>query len=167
MRAAPVGCATAIRVARPDRRLRLALELISKIGRCPFREGHATFFGMAKREELTDEQWAILEPPIPKTPPRADGRGRPITHSDRAVISARCFYFSPTSAYAPMHRAPMLRRAKHTGRAADGGQGYGGDASPFLRCFASAQTRSASSMSSNCIDLSKKLLAPSASARWR
>lgn len=42
---------------------------------------------MAKREELTDEQWAILEPLIPKVTPRADGRGRPVTHSDRAVLN--------------------------------------------------------------------------------
>jgi len=27
--------------------------------------------------ELTDEQWAIVEPLLPKLPPRADGRGRP------------------------------------------------------------------------------------------
>jgi len=42
---------------------------------------------MAKREELTDEQWAILEPLIPKVAVRADGRGRPVTHSDRAVLN--------------------------------------------------------------------------------
>lgn len=32
---------------------------------------------MARREELTDEQWAIIEPLIPPPPRRADGRGRP------------------------------------------------------------------------------------------
>jgi len=42
---------------------------------------------MAKREELTDEQWAILEPLIPKVVPRADGRGRPVTHGDRAALN--------------------------------------------------------------------------------
>jgi transposase len=42
---------------------------------------------MAKREELTDEQWAILEPLIPKAVLRADGRGRPAMHGDRAVMN--------------------------------------------------------------------------------
>jgi transposase len=42
---------------------------------------------MAKREELTDEQWAILEPLIPKIAPRTDGRGRPVMHGDRAVLN--------------------------------------------------------------------------------
>ena len=42
---------------------------------------------MTKREELTGEQWAILEPLIPKILPRADGRGRPVTHSDRAALN--------------------------------------------------------------------------------
>jgi transposase len=32
---------------------------------------------MARREELTDEQWAIIEPLLPELPRRADGRGRP------------------------------------------------------------------------------------------
>jgi transposase len=32
---------------------------------------------MARREELTDEQWIIIQPFIPKPPRRADGRGRP------------------------------------------------------------------------------------------
>ena len=32
---------------------------------------------MARREELTDEQWAIIEPLIPPPPRREDGRGRP------------------------------------------------------------------------------------------
>lgn len=32
---------------------------------------------MARREELTDEQWAILEPLIPPLPRRPDGKGRP------------------------------------------------------------------------------------------
>jgi transposase len=31
---------------------------------------------MARREELTDEQWAIIEPLIPPHPRREDGRGR-------------------------------------------------------------------------------------------
>ena len=32
---------------------------------------------MARREELTDEQWALIEPLIPEPPRREDGRGRP------------------------------------------------------------------------------------------
>jgi transposase len=42
---------------------------------------------MAKRQELTDEQWAILAPLIPETAVRADGRGRPELHSNRAVMN--------------------------------------------------------------------------------
>jgi transposase len=32
---------------------------------------------MSKRDNLTDAQWAIIEPLIPEQPTRADGRGRP------------------------------------------------------------------------------------------
>jgi transposase len=32
---------------------------------------------MARREELTDEQWIMIEPLIPEPPQREDGRGRP------------------------------------------------------------------------------------------
>lgn len=32
---------------------------------------------MARREELTDAQWTIIDPLIPKLPRRADQRGRP------------------------------------------------------------------------------------------
>ena len=32
---------------------------------------------MARREELTDEQWVLIEPLIPELPRREDGRGRP------------------------------------------------------------------------------------------
>ena len=42
---------------------------------------------MARREELTDEQWAVLESLIPVVVRRADGRGRPEVHSDRAVLN--------------------------------------------------------------------------------
>jgi putative transposase of IS4/5 family DUF4096 len=47
---------------------------------------------MSSLEELTDEQWAIIEPLIPSPPHRADGRGRPIEHDDRAVLNGmdRC-----------------------------------------------------------------------------
>ena len=42
---------------------------------------------MAKWEQITDEQWAILEPLIPVIPRRADGRGRPQEHDDRSVLN--------------------------------------------------------------------------------
>ena len=32
---------------------------------------------MARGEELTDEQWAVIEPHLPEPPVREDGRGRP------------------------------------------------------------------------------------------
>src|ERR687892_493520 len=32
---------------------------------------------MARGEELTDEQWAVIEPHLPDLPSREDGRGRP------------------------------------------------------------------------------------------
>jgi len=41
---------------------------------------------MARREELTDEQWAIIAPLIPKLLRREDGRGRPWKDS-REVIN--------------------------------------------------------------------------------
>lgn len=42
---------------------------------------------MARREELTDGRWAFLEPLIPETVWRADGRGRPEAHHNRAVLN--------------------------------------------------------------------------------
>ena len=41
---------------------------------------------MANRKRLTDEQWAVLMPLSPSPIRRADGRGRPIEHDDRAVM---------------------------------------------------------------------------------
>ena len=41
---------------------------------------------MARREELQEEQWALIEPLLPKLPRRADGRGRPRCE-DRAVLN--------------------------------------------------------------------------------
>lgn len=41
---------------------------------------------MPRREELQDEQWALIEPLLPKTKRRADGRGRPPC-DDRAVLN--------------------------------------------------------------------------------
>ena len=41
---------------------------------------------MPRREELQDEQWALIEPLLPKVRRRADGRGRPRCE-DRAVLN--------------------------------------------------------------------------------
>ena len=41
---------------------------------------------MARGEELTDEQWLILEPLLPELPRRSDGRGRP-WRSQREVLN--------------------------------------------------------------------------------
>src|SRR5262245_26672165 len=43
---------------------------------------------MARREELTDEQWAIIAPPIPEPPRREDGRGRPWKDSREVMNGA-------------------------------------------------------------------------------
>lgn len=40
-----------------------------------------------RREELTDEQWAVIKPLFPELAARADGRGRPPTDT-RAVLNA-------------------------------------------------------------------------------
>jgi transposase len=42
---------------------------------------------MARKDELTDEQWAILEPLIPEPERRADGKGRPPLHDNRSVMN--------------------------------------------------------------------------------
>ena len=41
---------------------------------------------MARREELTDEQWAVIAPLFPELAMREDGRGRPVTDT-RAVMN--------------------------------------------------------------------------------
>ena len=41
---------------------------------------------MTRREELTDEQWEIVEPLIPKPPKREDGKGRP-RREDRQILN--------------------------------------------------------------------------------
>jgi transposase len=41
---------------------------------------------MSKYERLTDAQWVILSPLIPALPIRANKRGRPQVHNDRAVM---------------------------------------------------------------------------------
>ncbi|MBK4739182.1 transposase [Noviherbaspirillum pedocola] len=57
---------------------------------------------MTRREELTDEQWAILEPPILATVQRADGRGRPQLHSDRAVLNGILWVLRTGAAWADL-----------------------------------------------------------------
>ena len=57
---------------------------------------------MGKREELTDEQWSILEPLIPKVLPRADRRGRPIVHGDRAVLNGILWVLRTGAAWADL-----------------------------------------------------------------
>ena len=41
---------------------------------------------MARREELNDEQWSIIEPLLPEPPKREDGKGRP-RRDDREVLN--------------------------------------------------------------------------------
>lgn len=41
---------------------------------------------MAGGKRLTDEQWAVLAPLLPPLGRRADGRGRPTEHDNRAVM---------------------------------------------------------------------------------
>lgn len=41
--------------------------------------------GMSKRDQVTDEQWAVLAPLFPELKPREDGRGRPPVDT-RAVL---------------------------------------------------------------------------------
>ncbi len=41
---------------------------------------------MARGEELTDEQWVMLEELLPELPRRSDGRGRP-WRSQREVLN--------------------------------------------------------------------------------
>lgn len=57
---------------------------------------------MARREELTDEQWAILAPLIPLTRRRPDGRGRPEVHSDRAVLNGILWVLRTGAAWADL-----------------------------------------------------------------
>src|SRR5690349_6390593 len=42
---------------------------------------------MARKEDLTDEQWAVIASHIPKVVQREDGRGRPRVHDDRSVMN--------------------------------------------------------------------------------
>ena len=57
---------------------------------------------MTKKEELTDEQWAILEPLIPETVRRTDGRGRPEEHGNRAVLNGILWVLRTGAAWADL-----------------------------------------------------------------
>jgi transposase len=57
---------------------------------------------MARREELTDEQWAMLAPLIPVQPRRADGRGRSLKHDDRAVLNGVLWALRTGAAWADL-----------------------------------------------------------------
>lgn len=57
---------------------------------------------MAKKEELTDEQWAVLEPLIPETVRRADGRGRPQKHNNRAALNGILWVLRTGAAWADL-----------------------------------------------------------------
>jgi transposase len=57
---------------------------------------------MSKAEQLTDEQWVILEPLIPKQVRREDGRGRPQMHSDRAVLNGILWVLRTGAAWADL-----------------------------------------------------------------
>ena len=57
---------------------------------------------MARREELTDEQWAVLEPLIPPTIRRSDGRGRPEIHDNRAVLNGILWVLRTGAAWADL-----------------------------------------------------------------
>ena len=57
---------------------------------------------MVRREELTDEQWAALEPLIPPTIRRSDGRGRPEMHDNRAVLNGILWVLRTGAAWADL-----------------------------------------------------------------
>lgn len=57
---------------------------------------------MARREELIDEQWVILAPLIPETRRRADGRGRPQQHDNRAVLNGILWVLRAGAAWADL-----------------------------------------------------------------
>jgi transposase len=57
---------------------------------------------MSRREELTDAQWAIVEPLIPPPLRRLNGRGRPIKHADRAVLNGILWVLRTGAAWADL-----------------------------------------------------------------
>jgi transposase len=57
---------------------------------------------MVRREELTDEQWEILAPLIPEPVRRAEGRGRPVKHDNRAVLNGILWVVRTGAAWADL-----------------------------------------------------------------
>lgn len=57
---------------------------------------------MASRQFLTDEQWAVLSSLIPPPKRRADGRGRPVEHDDRAVMDGVLWVLRTGAAWADL-----------------------------------------------------------------
>jgi transposase len=57
---------------------------------------------MASRQFLTDEQWVVLSPLIPPPKRRADGRGRPVEHDDRAVLDGVLWVLRTGAAWADL-----------------------------------------------------------------
>jgi len=57
---------------------------------------------VVRREQLTDEQWGIMEPLIRATVHHADGRGRLQLHSNRAVINGILWVLCTGAAWADL-----------------------------------------------------------------
>jgi transposase len=57
---------------------------------------------MARKEDLTDEQWAVVSPHIPKVIEREDGRGRPRVHNDRSVLNGILWILRTAACWADM-----------------------------------------------------------------
>ncbi|RYD87896.1 MAG: transposase, partial [Sphingobacteriales bacterium] len=57
---------------------------------------------MARRMDLTDEQWALIDPLLPKVVAREDGRGRPRLHDDRSVLNGVLWILRTGAAWADL-----------------------------------------------------------------
>jgi transposase len=57
---------------------------------------------MARREGLTDEQWAIIEPLLPPPVIREDGKGRPRVHDNRSVLNGVLWVLRTGAAWADL-----------------------------------------------------------------
>ncbi len=57
---------------------------------------------MSRREQLTDEQWAIIAPLIPPPLRWPNGRDRPIKHNDRAVLNGIVWVLRTGAAWADL-----------------------------------------------------------------
>src|SRR5919106_594613 len=64
--------------------------------------GTCSLLDMARRAELTNEQWALLAPSIPVQKRRADGRGRPLKPDDRAVLNGVLWVLRTGAAWADL-----------------------------------------------------------------